>query len=566
MTLSSHAIPFFSCIDNNTLNERDVFLSKAHSNLSHFDFLLLFDILSEWESSPLLHNCLKLWKSHSTNDTASTLNSFHILSFNVRGLDLRIQEVLLLANSFKFDILILLETGAFDHQHFHQVFSNYKTFFQKGENSNGGVMILVRNDLKTIRVHCDVPNICVVDVLDDLPLRIIGVYAPESKSWTWENLSPLVSSKCAIFGDFNIDIEKDNAKADSLMLWADNHFLTPYVPSLPTSNRSDRIIDFAFSSGFSISIQTHEGGTSSDHKPILSIVPINSKEITFARNIHWNVFTMFCEYVYAFWEKRWFLNDLDNVYDDYISFISLLTSRCTVLFPLNKYRITVPKYLRAYMSHTRALSFRQKRTGEIELKNVVKCRRKIAKYDLKRFLSNQLALSLAARNTSSPLSVSFWSRVKKFMKPASSSLHGFFLPNGEVVKNPEKMCEIAADYYEDFFKEPENIYRPHPYIDAPVVEWENFEEKIPPTSVDEVVDIVFSRQKKKSCDAHGLSNFMFNSLPLTYWSLLVKIFNLSFSDAMFPRRWKDTRILLLAKKESICNPSATRPISLLDVF
>jgi len=452
MALSANAIPFFSCIDKKTLCERDSLLCKAQSNLSHFDFLLFCEILSEWESSPLLQDCLNIWKSYSTNDTSSLLNSFHILSFNVRGLNLRIQEVLLLSNSFNFDMIVLLETGWFDLQHCKQAFSKYKTCFQKGENSNGGVMILVRNDLKTNKIQCILPNICVVDVLEELPLRIIGVYAPESKSWTWEDLSPFLTSKCACFGDFNVDLEKDKAKADSLLNWADFHFLTPYIPSQPTSMRSDRIIDFVFSSGFSISIQTHEGGTSSDHKPVLSIVPIKSKEISFAKNIHWNVFTTFCDYGYSFWEKRWFLNDLNNVYDDYVTFISLLTSRCTVFFPINKYRIAIPKELRAYMSCTRALSFRHKRTGDIVLRNVVTFRRKFAKKELKRFLSDQLASTLATRNTSSPLSVSFWSKIKKFMKSASSSLHGFILPNGAVIKDSEKMCEIAADYYEDFLK------------------------------------------------------------------------------------------------------------------
>ncbi|CAF1649921.1 unnamed protein product [Rotaria magnacalcarata] len=128
------------------------------------------------------------------------------------------------------------------------------------------------------------------------------------------------------------------------------------------------------------------------------------------------------------------------------------------------------------------------------------------------------------------------------------------------------MCEITADYYEEFFKEPINIYRPHPYTDAPDVEWNNYDEKIPLASLDEVLDIVRSRRKKKSCDSHGLSNYMFNSLPPSYWSILVQIINHSFSDAIVPKKWKDTRILLLAKKEPICHPVSTCPISLLDVF
>ena len=47
------------------------------------------------------------------------------------------------------------------------------------------------------------------------------------------------------------------------------------------------------------------------------------------------------------------------------------------------------------------------------------------------------------------------------------------MPNDEITKNAETMCEIAANYYENFLKEPENIYRPHPYTDAPDITWDN---------------------------------------------------------------------------------------------
>ena len=78
------------------------------------------------------------------------------------------------------------------------------------------------------------------------------------------------------------------------------------------------------------------------------------------------------------------------------------------------------------------------------------------------------------------------------MKSSSSSLHGFILPHKEVIKTPNKMCEVAADYYENFFKESEDIYHPHPYTDSPEVEWENYEEEIPPASLSEVLDVVRS--------------------------------------------------------------------------
>jgi hypothetical protein len=59
---------------------------------------------------------------------------------------------------------------------------------------------------------------------------------------------------------------------------------------------------------------------------------------------------------------------------------------------------------------------------------------------------------------------------------------------------------------------------------------------------------------------------MFNYIAPSNWSALLNLYNLSFQTAILPTAWKDTRIILLAKKESICSPSSTRPISLIDIF
>lgn len=362
-----------------------------------------------------------------------------------------------------------------------------------------------------------------------------------------------------------MDLAEDSAKENSLLSWADSVQLAPYVPAAPTSLRSSRTIDFALASGLPVSIQTYEGGTTSDHKPIISSVPWETSETKYARNVHWKVFSLFCEFVYSYWENRWHMNCLNEVYDDYVSFMSLLTDRCTSLFPLNKYQIALPRELRAFMSHTRALSFKQKRNKDTDLKNTVRLRRRYAKNELKLFLLNRFTSSVTARNCPSPSSVSFWSRTKKYMKNSSPQLSGFLLHDGQVVRDPVSMCAAAASYYEEFFKEP-IVTRPHPYVDGPEVEWDNYHEDIPKATYEEVVRIVHYVKKKKSCDANGLSSFMFSSLPLKHWSLLLKIFNHSLETGEVPLKWKDTRMIILARKQSLCDPSATRPISLLDVF
>ncbi|CAF4464623.1 unnamed protein product, partial [Rotaria sp. Silwood2] len=42
------------------------------------------------------------------------------------------------------------------------------------------------------------------------------------------------------------------------------------------------------------------------------------------------------------------------------------------------------------------------------------------------------------------------------------SLHAFITPSGQITKDPKEMCEIAADFYENFFRK-SDMLRPHPY-------------------------------------------------------------------------------------------------------
>ncbi|CAM4827013.1 unnamed protein product [Rotaria magnacalcarata] len=359
--------------------------------------------------------------------------------------------------------------------------------------------------IQVTKVDSKLPNVCAIDVKTDESLRIIGVYASDSRSWSWEEISPLITSKCVIFGDFNVDVFQDSNKSEKLLHWADMNSLAPFTPDTPTSLRSDRVIDYALARGVNINVQTYKCRTTSDHLPILSSIPVSIKQNLTDKNVHWKVFSLFSEYTSSFWEKSWDSKSIDDTYADYVKFLFLLSARCTVTFPLNKYRVAIPAEVRAFMS------------------------------------------------------------TKRFLKPSSSSLHALIDPAGDIIKDHESMCEVAANFYEDFFKEQE-VVRPHPYTDTPLTNFDNTDEPIPDVSLDELLEVVHMKRKKKSVDAHGISNFMFNFLSSSNWTFLLNLYNCSFQSSILPRAWKDTRIILLAKKESICSPSATRPISLLDVF
>ena len=190
---------------------RENFLCNARLHLSHFDYSLLYEVLSEWETSPILSSLFRKWEIRKAPDSSPTDNALSFLSFNVRGLDLRLQEVILLAIAIHFDIMILLETGSFDMSLCRATFPDYKIFAQNGENPHGGCLILARNNLKSSNIACDVPNVCAIDIYESgdesIPFRIVGVYASDCRSWSWEALSPLITAKCALFGDFNVDLQ-----------------------------------------------------------------------------------------------------------------------------------------------------------------------------------------------------------------------------------------------------------------------------------------------------------------------------------------------------------------------
>ena len=151
------------------------------------------------------------------------------------------------------------------------IFSNFKSFYQKGENRNGRVFVLLTEEIFVSRVPCSLLNICIVENKGDEDFRSLGVYAADSKSWAWDDLSPFLSKKCIIYGDFNVDITKGGSPTDTLLDWTDDQFLAQAIPNSPTSLRSSRVIDFELLRGLNIDIQVYGGNTASDHHSLISV-------------------------------------------------------------------------------------------------------------------------------------------------------------------------------------------------------------------------------------------------------------------------------------------------------
>ncbi|CAF1271166.1 unnamed protein product [Rotaria magnacalcarata] len=369
-----------------------------------------------------------------------------------------------------------------------------------------------------------------------------------------------------VMGDFNIDIERDGDKADKLLEWMDSGSLRPVIPDSNTSLRSNRIIDYALSTNIDLSMQTYEGITSSDHKPLLGVFTVEDDLNREGTRTIWSVFSLVLAYTYDYWEqKEWNTQSAEFTYENFISFLTLLSNRCQQRFPLNRARPSVPQELRKLLAQSRSLSYKAQRKGDIELRNEARRLRNFTRFELKRYQQEQLTAQLNERYSPGEGSNLFWNKTKRHFKHISSSLRGFTTPSGDIIKDPQDMSNIAADYYEKLFEAPV-VMRPHPYIDAPPISWDNASDLIPNVTYPEIINILNSRRKKRSLDIHGLSPLILDKIPRNYWHLLAQLYNYSFADSFIPKKCKEVRMVLLAKKNAICTPDLTRPISLLDSF
>ena len=541
-------------------------LSLTSHFLSQHDFNMVSMIVNEWSSLPTLSSVFDYWKSFAKTCVSSKLPSLHFLLFNVRGLDERREEVILLLGKYEVDIIILTETGKIDKGIVRQSFLNYRFFYQKGENSWGGVIVLVKKSLPVNRVKCDVPNVVCVEIKLERTVRLCGIYAPTSKTWGWNDLTPIITEHCVLVGDFNIDLKdrSDVIAAEGLLNWTDSVKLVPVVPSESTSLRSKRMIDYALTRGIRLDIQTAVDKTTSDHKPVIGTIWEEYVENSLANCTHWKVFNTFLALTQEYWEDQSSLSSIDEYYTNFITLLECLKTRCTTYFPTKKYRTAISKELRANMSLARALSFRHKRTGDVLLKQKVKELRRLNRVALVETRTNKLSSTLKERCSGSSNGKMFWSSIKRNFK-MNESLEAFIDEKDRIVKDDQGMLELAATHFENIFRESE-VYRPHPYVDSPEIIWENNDEEIPPISMGEVKKVIAKLKKKQSCDAHGISPYMLKFLPTGYLSPIVKIFNESLKLRKGPTHWKMVKMKLLAKKDPICPVSDIRPISLLDTF
>ncbi|CAF4463596.1 unnamed protein product, partial [Didymodactylos carnosus] len=231
--------------------------------------------LSEWYESNSLEDAVEKWETYGIKQNVvpniqNVLLSFCL--FNVQGWKSRALEVLHLIQKAEASLAICTEVGAYWDSF---KLPNFNMFYQEGTNHCGGVTIAVGKHPKATKIDSNLENTIVVDISGlSEPIRVIGIYWPESQKTNLKDLDSFICKNTIISGDFNAAIvewgsPKIDCRGKILKKWVDSRNLQFVPGTFNSSKRSLRNIDLTFTNFPGVEGVTLEFGTS-DHWPIFS--------------------------------------------------------------------------------------------------------------------------------------------------------------------------------------------------------------------------------------------------------------------------------------------------------
>jgi hypothetical protein len=256
----------------------------------------------------------------------------NILCYNVEGWGTRALEVVDLVYKMDASICIFTEVGELWNS-FQLPYFN--TFHQKGTNHSGGVCVSIGKHLKGTRVETNIENTVVIDVIGlSEPLRIIGVYWPQSQRRNLDDILPFVIDGTILLGDFNASVKEwgspsTDKRGACLKEWIEENNLF-YIPSTShSSKRSLRNIDLTFSNMDGMSCATMHFGTS-DHWPVV----VTCENVTFNTtntfsHTNWKAFEAVLSLLQSFWIEQLKGMHSDEWYQQYIRFVAAVKIRVT---------------------------------------------------------------------------------------------------------------------------------------------------------------------------------------------------------------------------------------------
>ena len=536
-------------------------------------------VLEEWYSNSTLEKVLSLWEN-KPSPSATEFIPLKVLTYNVQGWGTRALEAMDLIFKVDSPICVFTEVG--------ELWNSFKvpqftSFYQKGTNHSGGVMLMIGKHLKATRIDTDLENTVIVDVdgLSD-QVRIIGIYWPQGQVRNLNDLRPFLVKGTILTGDFNATAEEwgshtTDKRGGILRNWiVDNELL--FVPTTShTSKRSNRNIDLTFTNLNSAHSVTMFHGTS-DHWPtVMTSESVGFYSKGFFPHIDWKVYQTILVLLEDFWTREQKNQTYEQWYQGYVRFLAALKCRLTQWKEREKYRPSLPPLIVEQLRrvrHIRNSYYRERKktgVGNEELRVLLRTVTKDARIEIYKYKAERWAsfLSSIQESHDKPGKV-FWSHLSKVYKAKTLPFSKLAI-GARIISDVNEITKELFEYSKEQAIAP-NI-DPLNSHDIQVVSDYNeikkllatpIEIEIEATSVAEVTKIIKKMKGKKSSGCDQVSNHIIKLLSPTYIQCLVNCFNSWLKELRFPDCWKTAKIIMLNKlKCGVPKCNQTRPISLL---
>jgi len=536
----------------------------------------LTDYLTEWYSSSTLEQVLTNWENYGNHNKTHQNNKqipLTFISYNVHGLATRGEEVLDLIHQVDASFIICTEVG---EQYNSFQLPDFNMFHEKGTNKKGGVSIGIGKHLKASKVETKLPNTLVVDIIGlSEPLRVIGVYWPNSQKRNINELTPYIIHNTIISGDFNASVVQWNSpntdkRGQEVLKWSNENFLT-YIPGTTNSSkRSLRNIDLTFTNFPGVKGETLAFGTS-DHRPLI----YKSEHINFQATLkfastNWRFFETILCLVQEYWSKQLEYMTTIQWYKEYIRFLAALKNRLTIWYEKEKWKPALPTSIREKLKQVREIRNRYYRSRQEEDRVCLRVGSREVKREINKYRANRWRDFLTSiQNSHGRSNTTFWKHLSKIYRPQTLPFTKLSV-GAQVITSHRGITNRLSEYFSNLFVAPvvDSSNEFDNQIDSEYKEileqLNQSKDSVKPTSVYELKNVIRTLKSKKSTGFDAVSNFMIKRLPPLYLEGLSKCFNEWMSRSLFLKEWKLAKLVILNKtKTGIPQCDQTRPISLL---
>ena len=521
----------------------------------------LISIVNEWNVRESMSSLCTLWKKERPIDTSENLL---ILLYNCQSLRTHFIDLDILVSSYLPQIVVL--TGIGKETSRLNTISQYQWESSPGDNSFGGVAILIHRSISSKIVEKDT-NLVILEIeTSNDKLLIGGIYVPPRTKSPVHIFEKYTSKNFIILGDYNAKhtqwhCHKNNTSGIQLYDWIGNNGCDIVFPDKPTSKRSDSIIDFAISTiPDEWSADVLDEGTS-DHYPVLFSSSICIGSNSFFRKTNWKMFNFFLRCVYEYWNTVVYNIHFDSFFVLFSNFSSALSDRCSIFIHNKKFRPPWPPFLVSLARKANKHKRKYRKTFYLYHYDEYRFWNNVYRTEKARYIEDTRQKKLDSMKQGNDL----WKTVNKTFKKFTPPFRGLNTSQG-LVKDSRQIVEILADHYEQHFSAPKHDERNPIHLKSiEIYEQMSYTPCIPlePFSIEDVIKQWKKFKPKRSLDSINTSAYLLKNLPSEYFAIITILFNKCAANGTFFQRAKQARGICLSKDGIYPSKDKLRSISLL---